>query len=170
MQALEWGEKLFSEQLHYQELGVATLTACFINANRDPDKSSPASPEEYCYFKPAEINLISPIAAGIFFQLIEEEIMPGWVIPVAPIDRLEKASRGQTTIPPIAWLAKEVEILFINPMVHEDRVQVPMGFIGDRVVPGEIEFKDINTKKEFVVSINFSESNAWFTENHFYLV
>ncbi len=97
--------------------------------------------------------------------------MPGWVIPISPLDELEKANNGKVTASPRAWLANEneAEIMFINPAISEGKVFVPMGFVGDKFSSGELEFTDIDTGEKFTVTVSFSESIGWFSGHQFYL-
>lgn len=90
---MHYGAKLAQEELHLQELGIATLTACFVNSNRDPKKSQPAKPQEFFYFwqKPEDEVQIPVVVASVFFELLAANLVPGWVVAAAPIDKLRKA-------------------------------------------------------------------------------
>ncbi|MHC5823988.1 MAG: hypothetical protein ACYT04_51170, partial [Nostoc sp.] len=78
--------------MHLAELGIATLTSCFVNSNRDP-KSEPAKPTDFFYFTPAddEGDRINSTAANAFFALADAGLLPGWCVAIAPLDKLVKS-------------------------------------------------------------------------------
>lgn len=93
MQAIEYGTKLKKEDLHLSELGISSLIACFVNANRDPKKSKPANPSDFYYFQSKEDDgvVISDRCANAFLGLIKDKKMPGWVVPLSPIEKIEQS-------------------------------------------------------------------------------
>lgn len=92
-QALEQGQRLKRQDAHLAELGVATLTSCFVNANRDPKKGQAAKPADFFYF--ANSDSLDPAIADSFFSLIDDKLLPSWVVHAAPIDLLRQ-SKGIT--------------------------------------------------------------------------
>ncbi|MFN6572382.1 hypothetical protein [Dendronalium sp. ChiSLP03b] len=121
--------------MHLAELGIATLTSCFVNSNRDPKKSEAAKPSDFFYFTPAEDEgeRISPAAANAFFALADAGKLPGWVVAVAPIDKLSK-SRDGVTVNPVVWVGEG--LVLIQPSVEDGLVRFPLGFVE---ASGEIE-------------------------------
>lgn len=89
LQALDQGQRLRRQDAHLNELGVATLTSCFVNANRDPKKGKPAKPADFFYF--AGSDALNPAIANAFFSLINDKQIPAWVVHAAPIDLLRQA-------------------------------------------------------------------------------
>lgn len=133
MQALHYGAKLAQEELHLQELGIATLTACFVNSNRDPKKSQPAKPQEFFYFwqKPEDEVQIPAIVAAAFFELLAAKLIPGWVVAMAPIDKLRKA-KPQSNIKVSGMRALVGDGIFLLlPSVSEGVIKARLAFVED---------------------------------------
>ncbi|MCC5640351.1 hypothetical protein LC593_31865 [Nostoc sp. CHAB 5844] len=136
--------------MHLQELGIATLTSCFVNSNRDPKKGEPAKPSDFFYFTPAtdKDTKISAAAANAFFALADAGKLPGWCVAQAPVDKLLKAKtseqcglggfrRGATAedpIKPLVWIGEGL-VLF-QPRVEDGVVRFPLGFVD---TSGEVE-------------------------------
>ncbi|MBD2489011.1 hypothetical protein [Aulosira sp. FACHB-615] len=118
-----------------QELGIATLTSCFVNSNRDPKKGEPVKPSDYFYFTPTEGSdiKISAVAANAFFALADAGKLPGWVVAIAPVDKLLKA-RTSDPIKPLVWIGEGLVLL--QPRVEDGVVKFPMGFVD---TSGEVE-------------------------------
>jgi hypothetical protein len=118
---------LHCEELHLAELGIATLTSCFVNSNRDP-KSEAASPTDFFYFTPVEDedDRIPSNAANAFFALADMGILPGWCVAIAPIDKLVKSRNGDPCIP-VVWIGEGVVLL--QPVVDNGLVRFQLGFV-----------------------------------------
>jgi hypothetical protein len=71
--------------LHYKELGLATLTSYFVNANKDPKKGNRVSPADFFYFKPESSTDINPDVASTFFSLATDKLVPNWAASLIPI-------------------------------------------------------------------------------------
>ncbi|QKQ75627.1 hypothetical protein [Nostoc sp. TCL240-02] len=139
MQALHYGAKLHREELHLAELGIATLTSCFVNSSRDP-KSEAAKPSDFFYFTPAddEGDRIPPDAANAFFALADAGKLPGWCVALAPVDKLAK-SRNSDPCAPVVWVGEGVVLL--QPVVDNGLVRFPLGFVeasGDLATSGGV--------------------------------
>ncbi|MBD2437358.1 hypothetical protein [Nostoc sp. FACHB-110] len=129
--------------MHLQELGIATLTSCFVNSNRDPKKGEPAKPSDFFYFTPAtdEDTKISAVAANAFFALADAGKLPGWCVAIAPVDKLLKA-RTSDPVKPLVWIGEGLVLL--QPRVEDGvaggersrTVRFPLGFVD---AAGEIE-------------------------------
>lgn len=127
MQALHYGAKLHREELHLAELGIATLTSCFVNSNRDP-KSEAAKPADFFYFTPTddEGDRISSAAANAFFALADAGKLPGWCVALAPVDKLAKSRNGDPCTP-VVWIGEG--IVLIHPVIDDGLVRFPLGFV-----------------------------------------
>lgn len=78
--------------MHLQELGISTLTACFVNSNRDPKKGEAAKPSDFFYFNNTdEAIAIPPSAANAFFSLADAGLLPNWAVAIAPVEKLASA-------------------------------------------------------------------------------
>ena len=125
------GAKLFSEELHLQELGIATLTACFVNANKD-SKSEPAKPQDFFYFDNKEgADSISSEIADIFFSLIKKNLLSPWVIAAAPIEVLRKSATGKIYSNPRFEVGDKH--LFINPQKTNTGAFVEFAIINEDI-------------------------------------
>ncbi|WP_375494906.1 hypothetical protein [uncultured Nostoc sp.] len=119
------------------ELGIATLTSCFVNSNRDP-KSEAAKPSDFFYFTPAndEGDRINSDAANAFFALADAGKLPGWCVAQAPVDKLAKSRNGDQCIP-VVWIGEGLVLL--QPVVDVSAsgsdagasglVRFPLGFV-----------------------------------------
>lgn len=143
LQALEYGGKLRNELLHLQELGIATHSSLFVNANRDPNKSAPAKPSDFFYFKPSDDDCRVPTtAACVFLALIRDQKLPGWVMDVAPIDKIRQSASSNISIPEVrAWVG--INVLIICPVIRDKWLQAPL-YLSYRTIEGEITVEDID--------------------------
>ena len=89
LQALEKGQQLRRQDAHLNELGMATLTSCFVNANRDPKKGKAAKPSDFFYF--AGGDSLDPAIASSYFSLIPDKLMPPWAVHAAPLELLKQS-------------------------------------------------------------------------------
>ncbi|WP_445634540.1 hypothetical protein [Nostoc sp. DSM 114161] len=131
---MHYGAKLHREELHLGELGIATLTSCFVNSNRDP-KSEAAKPSDFFYFTPVEDegDRIPNTAANAFFALADAGKLPGWCVAIAPVDKLVK-SRNGVAVNPVVWVGEGV--VLIQPTIDNGLVRFPLGFVDG--VSGEV--------------------------------
>lgn len=125
--------------MHLAELGIATLTSCFVNSNRDP-KSEAAKPSDFFYFTPVEDegDRINPIAANAFFALADAGILPGWCVAIAPVDKLTKF-RNSDSVNPVVWVGEG--LVLIQPSIDNGLVQFLLGFVeasGEIVTSGGV--------------------------------
>lgn len=153
LQALEHGARLQSEALHHQELGIATLTSCFINANRDPKKGEPSKAADFYYFQPKDHKIKIPAAAcDAFFALTKENKLPGWAVAIAPIDII-RANKGNGKPLPgrvRAWSGDGV--LLIMPHIDGDLVRCPLAFIKTKR-QGTILLRDVDAGTAFQIKL-----------------
>lgn len=161
MQALEYGAKIHAEELHLQELGIATLSALFANANRDPKKGQPASPADFFYFAAKEQYgpEIPAIACELFFSLIADQKLPGWVLDLAPIADLRRCrSQRPGRLPkPRAWVGEN--LLIIGPTLEGNDMGSLLSF--DNGAVGLTEVCDIDTGTPFFLKLPESPQIQW---------
>lgn len=168
MQALEYGQKLTLEQLHFQEMGTATLSALFVNANRDPKKGQPAKPGDFFYFASAEKEngpKIPAAACDAFFSLITEHRLPSWVLDIAPIEGIRKHKGSGRYPKPRAWIGDN--LLLILPRVEDGMVTAALAFCNGAV--GGVELHDVDTDTPFYLNLPKSQI-AWSLDAEFELI
>jgi hypothetical protein len=101
--------------LHYKELGLATLTSYFVNANKDPKKGTRVTPSDFFYFRPESSTDINPDVATTFFSLNEDKLAPNWAATLLPIKDFV-ALRDKGNVSKIrAYVSHTVDILIISP-------------------------------------------------------
>lgn len=168
LQALHYGAKLHQEQLHQEELGIATLSALFVNSNRDPKKGEPAKPSDFYYHQPQkEEDRISPTACATFFSLVSDEKMPSWAVALAPIDKLRAGKDDGAVSLVRAFVARGV--LLVAPSVDANRVKVPLALVDG--VGGAIAIRDIDSGEIRKISIpNQKGETYWVKDVEFDLV
>jgi hypothetical protein len=144
-QAYEWASKIQVEELHLQELGIASLSAMFANTNRGKD--APAFQEkDFYHFNTNTEAKIPSAAADAFFSLAEELKLPAWAISIAPIPKL-LAHRGKGDFAyPRAWIGEGIVLL--QPLIRGSKVVCQMAIVES--VRGECNVQD-------------PDSGLWFT-------
>lgn len=164
LQALEFGAKFQCEELHLQELGIATLSALFANANRDPKKGSPARAQDFFYFKQEGRDIRIPgIACETFFSLIADGLLPGWALGIAPIDRLRECRKGSRVGKPRAWMSED--LVLILPKIEGDRVTAALCFSNG--ARGFTVVTDPDVGAEFCLELPESGQVLWALESEF---
>ena len=144
--------------MHLQELGIATLTSCFLNANRDPKKGEAAKPSDFFYFLPQDNDnvRISTVVANTFFALADAGLLPAACVAIAPIEKLN-ASRDSTPVRDKRALVGSGVVL-ISPSIDEGVVRFPLGLVED--VSGRIQVKDVTTGEELVIEVS-EMTSSW---------
>lgn len=168
LQALHYGAKLRGEELHLQELGIATLTACFVNSNRDPKKGEAAKPSDFWYFSPQENKpRLDPVACDTFFNLVASERMPSWAVSLSPVEEM-RSCRANGPIPKTrAWVKRGV--LLIAPQINDGQVRVPLAIVDG--IKGAIAVIDVDTGATHQVQIwNDNEEAFWVADAEFELI
>lgn len=168
IQALHYGAKLHQEQLHQEELGIATLSALFVNSNRDPKKGEAAKPSDFFYHKPSsEEDKLDPMACDVFFSLVADEKMPSWVAAIAPIEKL-RSSRVNGTISGVrAWLGRGV--LLISPKIVGGVVKAPVAMVDG--VCEKAQLRDVDSGSTHQVFIpKTSGETYWIKDVEFQLL
>lgn len=168
MDALKHGSKLQQEQLHLAELSLSTLTACFVNSNRDPKSGVPAKPSDFWYFTPKDDgDKLDPVAADTFFSLMADEKMPSWALAIAPVDEL-RSSRVNGSIPKFrAWMRRGV--ILIAPKISDGVVKVPLVIVDG--VEGRVAVIDADSGVVAEVFIpNAKKETFWQADVEYQLV
>ncbi|MEP0873358.1 hypothetical protein NDA01_26720 [Trichocoleus desertorum AS-A10] len=161
------GARLQHEELHLHELGIATLTSCFINANRDP-KSEPAKPKDFYYFQVREESdrvSIPAIACDTFFALIKDGLLPGWVVPLVPVDKLEAGRKRGEVGKPRAWVGEGV--ILIAPQI--EGCQVIAAIAVTEAIEGAVSVSDVDTGDTFEIVIPPGTEHCWILDADFNL-
>lgn len=169
MDALKYGSKFQQEQLHLAELGISTLTACFVNSNRDPKSGSPAKPSDFWYFTPkdGDGDKLDPVAADTFFSLVSDEKMPSWALAIAPVDKL-RSSRVNGVIPKSrVWMRRGV--ILIAPKISNGVVKVSLALVDG--IEGRVAVIDADSGVVAKVFIpNAKKETFWQADVEFELV
>lgn len=168
LQALQHGAKLQSEELHLQELGIATLTSCFVNANRDPKKGEPSKASDFYYFqsKDQKIKIPAP-ACDTFFALTKESKLPGWAVAIAPLEII-RANKGNGKPLPgrvRAWSGNG--ILLIMPHIEGNVVRCPLALVKTKR-QGAVSLRDVDAGTAFQIDLPAGEQR-WVLDAEFVL-
>lgn len=149
------------------ELGIATLTAVFCNANRDPNKGEPAKPADFFYFLPQEESVrLDAIASDTFFALVTDLRLPSWVVEIAPVEQL-RTSRAFGPVPETrAWMCEGV--LLLLPRIEEDKVKTPLAIVDGAAGLCPVIDIDGGSVHQIVVP-NEREESYWVTDFEFEL-
>lgn len=154
------------------ELGIATLSALFVNCNKDPKKGKPANPSDFWYFQIAEERVDIPAAAAdVFFSLIADNLMPGWALGVLPVDQMRKAKRG-LPVPSQRAIVGEGVLLLLPTLQVIDKVTSIKCVVAalDGGVSGAVSVSDIDDSGiAFLIEIP-SPERQWILSAEFNLV
>lgn len=146
MQAVQYGDRFYFQDLHFQEIGLSMLTAAFCNANRDPKQGRSYRPADFQSFKEIyesfEPRLLPAAVCNTFLWLAKECKLPPWVLLVAPVDDIRKGKRGETLCHPKGWIAKGA--VAIAPSKEGGEVFIEL-LIVDEDTEGLVTFYDIET-------------------------
>lgn len=153
LQALEKGQKLQRQDAHLNELGVATLTSCFVNANRDPKKGKPAKPSDFFYF--AGGDNLDPAIAASYFSLIPDKLMPSWAVHAAPLDLLRQSKVEGVAHPKRRALIGNGVAIFA-PQISKDEIYSDFA-VFNNADWGWSKLEDVDTGETFDVFIIPSE-------------
>lgn len=161
LQALENGAKLNQETLHHQELGIATLTACFVNSNRDPKKSAPVKAADFFYFQDKSLEITIPASVcDAFFSLIESSFLPGWALGLAPIEALRSGKANGPVRRPRAWVGEN--LLLIYPQKDGDEITAALAI--NNGATGLCELRDVDTGTLFCLQLPERPQVLWALE------
>lgn len=168
MDALKHGSKLQKEHLHLGELGISTLTACFVNSNRDPKSGNAAEPSDFWHFTPKDDrDKLDPVVADCFFSLIADEKLPSWALAIAPVDQL-RSSRVNGSIPTCrAWIRRGV--MLVAPKISDGVIKVPLAIVDG--VEGEVAVIDADSGVVHQVFIpNAKKETFWQADVEYELI
>jgi hypothetical protein len=150
-------------------LGIATLTACFVNSNRDPKKSQPAKPQEFFYFwkQPEDEVQIPPIVASVFFEMLAEKLVPGWVVAMAPIDKLRKAKpQNSIKLSGIRALSGDGAFLLL-PSFEGENIKARLAFVEDATCT---EVRDIDSGAVYKLKSKECPAPCWIIDGEWSIV
>lgn len=166
LQAYEWAEKLERDRLHKEELGIAQLAMLYYNSKIDPKKSEPLTPDKFCYWMPAteQEKGIASSACDAFFSLIKDSLMPAWVVPLVPIDRLKANQAHASLSRPRAWIAEGV--LLLMPRIMGQAVTAEFALIDG--VSGIVDVQDVDSGKWYAIDV--PPDDCWMIDAEFLMV
>ena len=148
------------------ELGIATLSALFANANRDPKKGQPASPKDFFYFQREEDNgpKIPAVVCDIFFSLIADGLLPGWALGIAPIELLRSQRSKKPVIrKPRAWVSED--LILVLPKVEGKQVTAAMAISNS--ASRFVVLQDVDVGTEFILNLPESGEVMWSLDPEF---
>ena len=152
LQDLQWAEKLFEEDLHLQELGIAALSSLTLNINRDP-KTPPTKSSDFHHFLRSGSATFPAIACDTFAALSKDGLLPSLfydVIPAELLQRLIDGKKGLRVSTPRALVADD--ILIIAPRIINGFVTASIGCLGE-LQTGWYAVKDIDTDDRYEIEI-----------------
>lgn len=174
------GAKLQREELHLHELGIAALSALFVNANRDPKKGQPVKPSDFFNFKQDEdLPKIASVCCDTFFSLVADQKLPQWALVLAPTesllaDRRQGVVRGglredfshNTSSLPRAFMRKGV--LLVAPSITNNTVKAGLAIIDQ--VEGKVSVIDVDIGTVHTIFVpNKQRGSYWLIDAEFYL-
>jgi hypothetical protein len=165
LQSLHYGAKIAREELHLQELGISTLTACFVNSNRDPKKGEAAKPSDFFYFNLQEdaIN-ISASAANAFFSLADAGLLPNWAVALAPIEKLVSARNHHA--PPALRAIISDSLVIICPHVDGEIIRGALAFTNE-FLPDVSTLKNPDTDEILTIITKNIAASSWILQPEF---
>jgi hypothetical protein len=122
--------------------------------NRDPSKGEPAKPSEFQYFSPnsgGNAPTLSATACDTFFSLVREQKIPGWVLSIAPIDRLQLGQKNGTIPYPRALVGPHA--ILLNPRIDEGMVKSPLAIIDETRADMVAIVKDLDNGEMLGISL-----------------
>jgi len=152
LQDLQWAEKLFEEDLHLQELGIAALSSLTLNINRDP-KTPPTKSSDFHHFMRSGSNTFPAIACDTFAALSKDALLPSLFYDVIQPELLQKlidGKKGGRVTTTRALVADD--ILIIAPRILNGFVTSPIGCLG-ALDSGWYEVRDVDTDDRYEVEI-----------------
>lgn len=150
-----------------QELGIATLTSCFVNSKRSKDSDPRTTPNDFYYFQPkgGDGVQVPPAAANAFFSLVNDNLLPGWALALAPLDKLRASKDSRPHALPRAWIGDG--ILLLLPKVADNEVQFELGLVDE--AKGLTKLHDVDTGTEFIVKLPENQQSMWVLNGEFRL-
>lgn len=144
---------------------MATLTSYFVNANKDPKKGSKVSPSDFFFFKPDNSTDINPDVATTFFSLLDDKLVPTWVVQYIPLKEFVNIRPRGSISKPRAFIGDTDNILIISPKLYTYSIYCQF-IVAWEVVIGDRDYivvKDIdNPQVKFKLSF-INEPNALIT-------
>ena len=149
VEALAQGTRLQFEELHYSELGIATLISCYINANRNPKKSKAVEPSDFHVFDQNKSKRLPSAAANVFFDLVNAKKMPRWAVGVAPVKKLQDSRNNVPVTGPRAWVGDGVVLL--RPSATRTEVTAQIALLASNQTT--VTVTDIDNGQRYVIEL-----------------
>ncbi|MEY4931466.1 MAG: hypothetical protein RI909_2190 [Bacteroidota bacterium] len=152
LQDLEWGEKLYEEELHFHELGISALSSLMLNINRDP-KTPPVKSSDFYHFMRSKAGVFNAIVCDTFVSLLKDSLMPPFIFDATPPDILQSIIDGKKggNVSKIRAYVGE-GLLILCPVVVNGFVTAPFG-CSDSLISGLYEVKDVDTGDRYEVNV-----------------
>lgn len=148
LSALEHGEKILAQKMHLKEIGIAQLTAVYANSQKL--KPPYFTVKDFCHFWPKDEHFSFEICQNIL-SLIEDNLLPDWVLSYLPINELGHRDRSFTVKKPRAFANPWIYIL--SPIITENNwINAPLAFI-DSPKEKNAEIYDLDNDEKYVVAL-----------------
>lgn len=130
LEAYQAGSEMRREELHYQELAIAQLTQFYVNAHIDSKKTKPYSADSFYYFAAKNMDTqLSHECADAFFDLLKDNLVPQWVLAIAPLGQLKQQKTGFKPSYPRAAIGND--IIIINPVINNDSLTGSLAIVNE---------------------------------------
>lgn len=115
------------------------------------------------------MSAISSETADTFFSLIDDHRLPGWVVPLAPVEDLSKARSGGRVCTPRALIGDG--LLLVAPTFERGWVRSPLGFLAETPNGLSVELMDVDSGQSFWITLPTGlEANVWMVGIQFLLM
>ena len=108
---------------------------------------------------------VPPAAANAFFSLVNDNLLPGWALALAPLDKLRASKDSRPHALPRAWIGDG--ILLLLPKVADNEVQFELGLVDE--AKGLTKLHDVDTGTEFIVKLPENQQSMWVLNGEFRL-
>lgn len=149
LQALEQGQRLYREDLHCHEIGVANLTALTRNMNRGKDQQPIAATEFYAFSSQEKFDAIT---ADTVFSLAQDKKIEEWLLKFIPIEELRKCKGDGLNLGKPRMLMGTAIALFC-PSIQSSNISSKLIVYDDIYHWGFQWLKDVDTGEEIEVFV-----------------
>lgn len=132
-----------------REVNIATLTACFVNANKD-NKTPPVKPSDFYYFDNKKENNYPYEISQIYHSLRINESLPSWFLGLLDLDKIEPYDADYVVSYPRVLITKGLIIL--NPTLEESHIVGGAVFVDD-FSETIAELIDFDTEEKYKLEI-----------------
>ncbi|MEW5857382.1 MAG: hypothetical protein AB1861_08375 [Cyanobacteriota bacterium] len=158
MQALSEGKLLERESAHRRELPTALNTSIYANSQKT--KPPYYAPLDFCFFQAPDQGRIPSPVCDCFLALHREELLPAWSLEVAPVDELQKNTRGEKFEGVRVWMTKGLILLL--PSREGQLVHIGMVLAGEECPSGKVTLWDTDSSVSHQVIVPKGVTGASF--------